>query len=249
MTTDTQEGVDPSWVPRRALASGATMPAVGMGTFGSDEYTSDRIAAAVRGGAAGYRHFDCASLYSNEAQIGEALRDVREMGIARDDLWVTSKVWYDSHGPGRVIASCECSLRDLGLDHLDLFLIHWPFPNYHAPGFGADARDPNARPYSHDAYMDAWGQMADLLGRGLVRHIGKSNMTVPKLRLLRRDARVRPAPTRWNGTPTSSSPSCSGSWWRACIAIRSRRLSREEMFSAESRDTTFRRLNAPAERR
>ncbi len=194
MTTDTTEGVDPELVPRRTLRGGAAMPAVGLGTFGSDRYSGAQVADAVRGAAAvGYRHFDCASVYGNEAHVGEALRDVMASGVAREDLWVTSKVWNDSHGTGRVVASCERSLRDLELDHLDLFLIHWPFPNSHAPGVGTDSRDPHARPYAHDAYMDAWAQMESLAERGLVRHIGTSNMTVPKLRLVLRDARTPPA--------------------------------------------------------
>ena len=191
---DSTGGVDPARVPHRTLYTGAAMPAVGLGTFGSDKYAGAQVAEAVRGAAAvGYRHFDCASVYGNEPEIGAALRDVLASGVRREDLWVTSKVWNDSHGPGRVVASCEQSLRDLRLDFLDLYLIHWPFPNSHGKGVDVSSRDPHARPYSHDAYMAAWAQMESLLERGLVRHIGTSNMTVPKLDLLLRDARIRPA--------------------------------------------------------
>ncbi len=82
---------------------------------------------------------------------------------------------------------------DLRLDHLDLYLIHWPFRNTHAPGVDVGSRDPDARPYMHDAYMETWGELEKLVERGLVRHIGTSNMTIPKLRLVLRDARIRPA--------------------------------------------------------
>jgi alcohol dehydrogenase (NADP+) len=183
------------------------MPAIGLGTFGSDKYTGEQVAEAVRGAAAvGYRHFDCASVYANEHLVGPALQDVIASGIPREELWITSKVWNDHHGPGQVIASCEQSLRDLKLDYLDLFLIHWPFPNYHAPGVGVDARDPHAQPYHHDAYMAAWAQMEELIERGLVRHIGTSNMTIPKLTLLLRDAHIKPAANEMEMHPHFQQP-------------------------------------------
>ena len=88
--------VDPELVPLRRLYTGATMPAIGLGTFGSDHVSAAEVADAVRGAAAaGYRHFDCASVYGNEKEIGAALRDVMRSGIAREQLWITSKVWND----------------------------------------------------------------------------------------------------------------------------------------------------------
>lgn len=188
------EGVAPALVPRLALPSGALMPAVGLGTFGSDNYTARQVADAVLGAAeAGYRHFDCASVYGNEKEVGAALQTVMAGGVAREELWITSKVWNDKHGPGQVGESCKQSLRDLGLDYLDLYLVHWPFPNSHGKGVDVHSRDPNAQPYIHDAYMQTWRQMEQLLDAGLVRHLGTSNMTVPKLRLVLRDARIKPA--------------------------------------------------------
>jgi len=188
------DGVAPDAVPKKTLYTGAVLPALGLGTFGSDNYSGDEIAQAVVGAAAvGYRHFDCASVYANEPLIGPALQEVMAGGVRREDLWVTSKVWNDRHGAGQVAEACEHSLRDLKLDFLDLYLVHWPFPNSHAPGVGVGARDPHARPYLHGDYMKTWGQMEALVDRGLVRHIGTSNMTAPKLALLLRDARIRPA--------------------------------------------------------
>ena len=188
------DGVDPAAVPQRVLASGARMPAIGLGTFGSDHVSPADVAAAVVGAAAvGYRHFDCAAVYNNEALIGEALAQVMALGIPRDALWVTSKLWNDRHAPADVAPAFERSLRDLGLGYLDLYLVHWPFPNHHATGVGVEWRDSNARPYIHERFMATWRELEKLVDRGLVRHIGTSNMTIPKLDLVLRDARIRPA--------------------------------------------------------
>ena len=191
MTANT---VDPALVPGRKLYTGAELPAVGLGTFGSDNYSAAEIADAVRGGAeVGYRHFDCAAVYGNEKQVGEAFRDVIAGGIAREELWITSKLWNDKHGEEDVIPALEASLRDLGQDYLDLYLIHWPFPNFHPPGCTVDSRSPDAKPYIQASYLKTWRKLEELVDRGLVKHIGTSNMTVPKLELLLRDARIRPA--------------------------------------------------------
>src|SRR5581483_6297712 len=154
----------------------------------------EAVAGAVRYAAAvGYRHFDCASVYGNESHIGQAFAEIFRSGLERKDLWITSKLWNDKHGEQDVIASCEQSLADLQLDYLDLYLIHWPFPNHHPPHCDVSARNPNAVPYIHENYMRTWRKMEELVDRGLVRHIGTSNMTIPKMKLLLRDARIRPA--------------------------------------------------------
>lgn len=188
------DGVDPNAVPKRTVYTGAQIPAIGLGTFGSDRYSGEEVAAAVLGAAAvGYRHFDCASVYRNEKEVGRSLRALQDGGIRREDLWITSKLWNDKHAEEDVIPSCQQSLADLGLEYLDLYLVHWPFPNYHAPGVDVTSRDPHARPYIHDDYMKTWRQMETLVERGLVRHIGTSNMTIPKLERVLRDARIKPA--------------------------------------------------------
>jgi alcohol dehydrogenase (NADP+) len=187
------EGVDPSVVPSRTLSSGARIPAIGLGTFGSDHVTHSEVADAVQYAVSlGYRHFDCASVYGNEDRIGRVLKGIFAEGLRRDQVWITSKLWNDKHGEGEVIGACENSLRDLQIDYLDLYLIHWPFPNHHAPGCDVTSRNAHAVPYVHERYMRTWRKMEELVDRGLVRHIGTSNMTVPKMRLLLRDARIKP---------------------------------------------------------
>lgn len=186
--------VDPALVPQRVLYTGARMPAIGLGTFGSDHVVASEVAAAVEGAAAvGYRHFDCASVYGNEAQIGYALQKVWRTSIRREQVWITSKLWNDKHGENEVIRSCKQSLADLRLDYLDLYLVHWPFPNFHPPGCDVTSRSKDAKPYLHANFMKTWRKMEELVDLGLVRHIGTSNMTVPKLKLVLRDARIKPA--------------------------------------------------------
>src|SRR5690606_16810342 len=132
-------------------------------------------------------------VYGNEHLIGESFRSVLDSGlIKREELWVTSKLWNDKHAEASVIPACQQSLRDLQLDYLDLYLIHWPFPNFHAPGVSVNSRDPSAKPYVHENYMKTWRQMEKLVEMGLVKHIGTSNMTIPKLELLLRDAMIQP---------------------------------------------------------
>lgn len=185
--------VDPASVPTRLLPTGARMPVVGLGTFGSDSVSNQAIAEAVMGAASvGYRHIDCASVYGNEGLIGQSLQTIMESGIKREDLWITSKLWNDMHGEGDVLKSCQQSLNDLGLDYLDLYLVHWPFPNYHPPMCDVSSRSPDARPYIHENFMQTWRQMEQLVESGLVRHIGTSNVTIPKLELILRDATIRP---------------------------------------------------------
>jgi diketogulonate reductase-like aldo/keto reductase len=202
------EGVDPDLVPKRTLADGAKIPAIGLGTFGSDRYSADQVAEAVLDAAAvGYRHFDCAAVYRNEAAVGASLRTILSSGaVQREELWVTSKLWNDRHGEEDVVPACRQSIADLGVDYLDLYLIHWPFPNYHAPGVDAGARDPHARPYLHDAYRKTWRQMERLVELGLVRHIGTSNMTIPKLERVLQDATILPAANEMEMHPHFQQP-------------------------------------------
>ena len=193
MSTE-MEKIDPGSVPQRKLYTGAKIPAVGLGTFGSDRFSAGQIAEAVLGAAQiGYRHIDCAAVYGNEKEIGFSLQKAMKGGIKREELWITSKLWNDKHAEEDVIPACQQTLNDLQLKYLDLYLVHWPFPNHHAPGVDVNSRDPHAIPYIHSNFMKTWRQMEKMVAMGLVRHIGTSNMTIPKLKLLMQDAKFKPA--------------------------------------------------------
>ena len=172
--------INPDLVPKVKLRTGDEMPIVGLGTFGSDRYSNQEIANAVKAAIRmGYRHIDCAEVYQNEKEIGEALSEViADSTVSRNELWITGKVWNNHHR--EVEKSCIKSLKDLGIDYFDLYLVHWPFPNYHAPGVGGDARNPDSKPFSRDEFLDTWKQMEALVKKGLVKNIGTSNMTIPK---------------------------------------------------------------------
>ena len=188
------DAVDLSKVPQRTLYTGAKMPAVGLGTFGSDRFAADDIAAAVSGALrVGYRFVDCAACYYNEELIGQVLKEAFDEGLPREEVFIMSKVWNDKHKPADVIEACKKSLKDLQLDYLDCYLVHWPFPNYHPPGCDVDTRNPDSRPYIHEEFMETWRAMEQLVEMGLVRHIGTSNVTIPKLKLILRDAKIKPA--------------------------------------------------------
>ncbi len=187
------EKVDVKKVPVRTLYTGAKMPAVGLGTFGSDKYTPDVISEAVYGAVkAGYRMLDCASVYQNEDRIGEVMeRLFSEKIVAREELFITSKVWNDQHR--EVKKACKKSLSDLKLSYIDLYFVHWPFPNYHAPGCDGDSRNPDSKPFSVEEFMDTWKQCEALVDEGKVRAIGMSNMTVSKLEKVLPLCRIKPA--------------------------------------------------------
>ena len=173
----------------------AQLPAIGLGTFGSDHVEPDAIAKAVRMAIEmGYRHIDCASVYGIVKQIGEVLAQACADGIVtREEMWITSKLWNDKHDPLEARKSFEQTLADLQLEYLDLYMIHWPFPNYHPPKCSVDSRSPNAIPYNHERFMATWRVLESLVDEKLVRHIGSSNMTIAKLELLLRDAKIAPA--------------------------------------------------------
>lgn len=185
--------MDPEQIPKRTLYTGDQIPGIGLGTFGSDTVPAETVANTVKKAIyAGYRHIDCASVYANEKNIGTVLREIMQDGfLRREELWLTSKVWNDMHG--HVAEACRQSMADLQTDYLDLYLVHWPFPNYHPPHCDVSSRSPDAKPYIHENFMKTWHQMEALVDKGLVRNIGTSNMTVPKLKLLLRDARIKPA--------------------------------------------------------
>lgn len=187
--------MDPARIPKKKLYTGEEIPCIGMGTFGSDRYSPEQVSAAVAGAIrCGYRLFDCASVYGNEDRIGAVFAEAVASGtVKREELFITSKVWNDMHGQGDVLLSLAKTLKDLRLSEIDAYFVHWPFPNYHAPGCDGDSRNPDSMPFSVERFMETWRQMEALQDRGLARNIGMSNMTVPKLKAVLPLCRVRPA--------------------------------------------------------
>ena len=171
------------------------IPPVGMGTFGSDKYTPEQVSDAVLGAIrVGYRLFDCASVYGNEDQIGKVFNEAITSGVVtREELFITSKVWNDMHGKGDILLSLAKTLKDLQLDYVDAYFVHWPFPNYHAPGCDGDARNPDSVPFSADRFMATWRQMERVYDMGLAKMICVSNMTITKLEAILPLCRIKPA--------------------------------------------------------
>lgn len=188
------EFINPNLVPKRKLSNGQEIPCIGMGTFGSDRFSPEQVSQAVAGAIrCGYRLFDCAAVYGNEDLIGKVFEDAIKEGIVkREELFITSKVWNDKHGQGDVLLSCAQTLKDLHLDYVDFYFVHWPFPNYHAPGCDGDSRNPDSKPFSTGEFMATWRQMERLYDMGLVKNLGMSNMTVPKLEAVLPLCRIRP---------------------------------------------------------
>ncbi len=156
-------------VPTRRLNSGAEMPVIGLGVWQvADDVAADAVATAIE---AGYTSIDTAAIYRNERGVGEG---IRRSGAARDSLFVTTKVWNDSQGYDATLKAFDNSLAKLGLDHVDLYLIHWP----------AVARG---------LYLETWKALETLNAEGRARSIGVSNFHIPHLRRLFDHSDIRPA--------------------------------------------------------
>ncbi len=143
---------------------------------------------------AGFRHFDCAERYRNERVVGEALRlGLAAGGLARTDIFVTTKLWNTNHRPERVERAFEASLAKLGLKYLDLYLIHTPYA--FQPGDDQDPRDPNGNIlYDHGVnLLETWRAMENLVERGKCRAIGLSDVTLAGVGPIYESARIKPA--------------------------------------------------------
>lgn len=151
------------------LRGGVRIPAIGLGTWQvPDAHTQRLVEAALE---VGYRHLDTAAFYGNERGVGAA---VRASGLPREELFVTTKVWNDRHGYDAARRAYDESLDRLGLDHVDLYLIHWPKP-------------------SRDRYVETWRALVDLQYEGLVGAVGVSNFQPAHLDRLRQETGVEPA--------------------------------------------------------
>ncbi|WP_437582320.1 aldo/keto reductase [Paramicrobacterium sp. CJ85] len=155
--------------PELELSSGHSIPQIGFGVYKiPEDVTADAVRTAL---AAGYRHIDTAALYKNEVGVGEG---IRTGGVPRDDIFVTTKVWDTEHGYDRTLRAFDASMQRLGLDYLDLYLIHWPVP-------------------SADLYVETWHALEKLHDEGRVRSIGVSNFHPHHLERLAQESDHVPA--------------------------------------------------------
>ena len=165
-------------VPTVTLNNGSTIPQLGFGVFlVPPEDTADIVAKALD---VGYRHIDTAGAYGNEKGVGEA---VRASGLSRDEVFVTTKLANEDQGAECGLAAFETSLDKLGMDHVDLYLIHWPTP-------------------ARDLYVETWQMMERLYAEGRARAIGVSNFQPQHLRRLQAEATVLPAVNQIELHPT-----------------------------------------------
>jgi len=175
------------------LKNGAgEMPALGFGTLIPD--SSVTISATRDALQAGFRHFDCAERYGNECEVGEVLQGAFAINqVAREQVFVTTKLWNTNHRPERVEPAFEASLNRLKLEYLDLYLIHTPFA--FQPGDDQDPRDQHGHViYDQEVtLLETWRAMEALVDQGRCRAIGLSDITLEKLVPIYDSARIKPA--------------------------------------------------------
>jgi alcohol dehydrogenase (NADP+) len=174
------------------MNNGRSIPALGFGTLIPD--LGDTLRATRTALEVGFRQFDCAERYRNEEAVGEAMQGaLREGRVQRDDLFIATKLWNNNHRPERVEPAFAASLVRLGLNDLDLYLIHTPFA--FQPGNDQDPRDQNGNLlYDRDVtLLDTWRAMESLVDRGKCRAIGLSDIGLDELKPLYKAARIKPA--------------------------------------------------------
>jgi diketogulonate reductase-like aldo/keto reductase len=168
------------------------IPALGFGTSLSDRTkTRDAVKAAVK---VGFRHLDAAERYRNEAEVGAALKELlADRTVRREDLFVTTKLWNNNHRPERVEPALRASLGRLGLDTVDLYLVHTPFA--FKPGDDQDPRDPHGAVIYDDGVTlaETWAAMESLVDEGLTGAIGLSDIDVERAKSIVDTARIKPA--------------------------------------------------------
>ena len=162
--------------------NGDKIDAIGLGTWKSAPgKVGDAVKTALK---VGYRHIDCAAVYGNEKEVGEALQQsFSEYDIKRKDVWITSKLWNTAHKPDDVIPALKQTLSDLQLEYLDLYLIHWPIA--FKPGLeGFPQSDDDYLSLDEVPIVETWKAMLEAKEQGLIKHAGVSNFSIKKLKNL-----------------------------------------------------------------
>ena len=173
------------------LNSGRQMPIIGLGTWQS---AAGEVEASVKHALKiGYRHIDCAPLYQNEAEVGEGIKQgMEEFGIPREDLFICSKLWNTKHHPDDIENACRKSLEDLGLEYIDLYLMHWPTAFEQGDEFFPKDEEGNMK-YDLELHpTDTWMEMEKLVKKGLVRDIGVSNFNSKQIQEILDKGSIKP---------------------------------------------------------
>lgn len=181
------------------LNNGTKMPALGFGTFANEGAKGETYKAVTKALEVGYRHLDCAWFYKNEDEVGQAVRDylaAHPNELKREDLFICTKVWNHLHEPEQVEWSFNNSLQNLGMDYIDLFLVHWPIASEstpeRTPKLGEDGKYVINKALTENP-EPTWRAMEALVDSGKAKAIGVSNWTIDGLKQLLDFAKIKPA--------------------------------------------------------